>query len=394
VADGVQTTWGQSLPAPLLDLLRGAHPADDRSDTWPHASNSNGTLHPLTGAAGDLAASLCRLVGGADPLLGALALAALSDIDLPRARACVADLTSSGADLSNGTAAGHGLMAEVVAALDGQVIPPASRADNAGLTLIVLSQSEAQPPRSFNQDRVSIGGSPDNDVVIAGLAVAPHHAVICRSGLAVEVRRADPTAAFTIDGTGFAGDRTVIQSGARLGLLTDGVLGPVVVIEWAPNAADITLEPRSTLRKLLWLSQADIFRDVGLHALAELAGLARAWHCGRGTWLCRQGDASGELFVLATGTADVFVRHEGREQPTGQLRPGALVDDIGLITGAPHSVSVCISSATAHVVTINALRLRALMERDAGLSLAMLGAVATASPPEDGPPMMQLAEHA
>jgi hypothetical protein len=360
VAAGAQTTWARSLPESLLDLLRGAHATDQAPDAQ--------TFPAPRGAPDDLAASLAGIAAGADMILGALALVALSDINPPRARQVAAGLP-------RGVSPGHGLMAEVIKGLNGDSDHTVIDTETEGLTLFILSEPAGRQ-YSFNQDRISIGSLSDNDIVVEGLTVAPHHAVISRAGSEVAVWRADPGAAITLNGAAFVGDHAVIESGARLGLLTDVASGPVLVVEWAPNAAGITLEPLGILRKLLWLSQADIFRGTGLHAVAEIASLARVWRCGRGAWLCRSGDAAREILVLASGGADVFTPRAGRDERTGNLRSGALVDESGLVDGSPHGVSVCITSAAAHVLTINSLRLRGLMAQDAQLSLAILDAVA------------------
>ena len=369
VVAGARTTWAQTLPASLLDLSRGGQPTGRIADS---GVDGPGRPPSLVGAPDDLAAALSGMVAGADPVLGALALAALSGIDPPGAR----DVAAS---LSRNAASAHGLMAEVIQGLQGEAVRPDSNPDSEGpesegLTLFILTQPEGRH-YSFNQDRVSIGGCPTNDIVVAGPAVLPHHAVIRRTGSGIEVSRADPGAAITINGAGLVGDRAEIDWGARLGLLAAGTPGPVLVVEWPRETAGVTLEPLGLLPKLLWLSQADMFRATGLRALADIAAFARAWRCGEGAWLCRDGDGSRELVVLASGSADVFRSPDLGHVPSGKLGRGAFVDVAGLIFPSHHGVSVRISSPTANVLTINGLRLRGLMEQDARLSLAILGAV-------------------
>jgi CRP-like cAMP-binding protein len=125
-----------------------------------------------------------------------------------------------------------------------------------------------------------------------------------------------------------------------------------------------------------------MFRDAGLPALADVARLARTWRCGRGALLCRAGEASRELLVLAAGAAEVFTRRDKRDARSARIGPHALLDADALVVGSAHKISVRVSSAAAYVLTINGERLRALMERNASLSLTMFGAVAAAAAPE------------
>jgi hypothetical protein len=372
VAPGAQTTWAQSLPPSLLDLLRGSHPVDREGN-----SEIDGTQplviggRPLLGAPDDLASALAGIVVGADTVLGAVALVALSDIDPARAREVAAGLPPQ-------AVSAHDLMAEAVEGLIGGADRPELHPDAEGLTLFILSLPEGRQ-YSFVQDRVSIGSSPANDIVVEGPTIAPRHAVICRAGSEVKVTRADPGATIVVNGTAMGGDGAPIQSGARLQLSPEGAPGPVLVAEWALNAAGVLLEPTGHLRKLLWLSESEIFQTMGLHALANIADLARVWLCGGGTWLCRRGDPSRELLVLTSGAADVFTQRDEGGEPAGQLGRGALIDAVGMIDGTPHRVSVRISSAEAYVLTIDGLQLRGLMEQDSRLSFEIIGAMAAAS---------------
>ncbi|MBL0169048.1 MAG: FHA domain-containing protein [Propionivibrio sp.] len=63
---------------------------------------------------------------------------------------------------------------------------------------------------SFAKDYVTIGRSPDNDVVVIGQLVAPYHMAICRTGSRVEIRKCDPFQAFSLTDNG--ANRTACQS--------------------------------------------------------------------------------------------------------------------------------------------------------------------------------------
>jgi len=130
------------------------------------------------------------------------------------------------------------------------------------------------------------------------------------------------------------------------------------------------------MSKLLWLSQADVFRAVGLKELAEIAALTKVWRCGQGAWLCRAGEPSSDAFLLSAGAAETIVWREGVAEVVGRMSEGALVDDVGVITGHARTSAVRIQSSTARVLTINAVRLRRLMEQDSHVSLGLLQGVA------------------
>jgi hypothetical protein len=153
------------------------------------------------------------------------------------------------------------------------------------------------------------------------------------------------------------------------GKAAEGTTAP----EQAQHGAGYVVEKRDALSKLLGLSGTSIFGQLELNALAEIAASAEVRRYNGGTWLCCAGEPSSDAFLLASGTADVL--SAGDEALIRTLDAGAIIGELGVITGRPRTVSVRIASP-ASVVTINGERLRWIMENDASVSLGMLSVVA------------------
>ncbi|MBK7423079.1 MAG: cyclic nucleotide-binding domain-containing protein [Propionivibrio sp.] len=221
-----------------------------------------------------------------------------------------------------------------------------------------------------------VGRSPDNDVVVIGQLVAPYHMAICRTGSRVEIRKCDPFSGVFVNGQRSESDSLPIETGARLSFLPANKSGPLIVVEWKPQSADFMLESHDTVTRLLWLSRATIFRNLALASLAEIAAATEVRRYSQGEWLCHAGDAAADAFLLQAGSADILATRGGQDVVIGALHDGAIVGELGVITGRPRSASVRISSPVARILTINGERLRWLMESDASVSLGVLSVVA------------------
>jgi CRP-like cAMP-binding protein len=167
-----------------------------------------------------------------------------------------------------------------------------------------------------------------------------------------------------------------VESGARLSFLPTHQQGPVLVIEWANPSTDYTIESHDTVTKLLWLSSASIFRELDLGSLTEIAASVEIRRYAKDVWLCHAGEAAKDAFLLQAGSADVLIERDGQTSLIGKLQEGALIGELGVITGRPRVASARISSPMARVLTIQGERLRALMERDSTVSMSMLTVVA------------------
>jgi hypothetical protein len=142
------------------------------------------------------------------------------------------------------------------------------------------------------------------------------------------------------------------------------------------SGVEFAVETYDAMTKLLWLSRANIFRNLELNALAEIAASAEIRRYREGAWLCRAGDASSDAFLLLSGAADVISTGSGHDTVIRTLETGAMVGELGVITGRPRSVSLRIKPPFSRILTVNGERLRWIMENDAGVSLGILSVVA------------------
>lgn len=363
VSSGGRVTWADTLDAALARLLRGGPREED-------ASGTGADYRAVIQQGGDLAGNLKQMAQAEDPLVGALALTAISYLDLGLARQMAAEL-----ERQEGKR--HWLMGEVIDGLMGKPVGVGAAASSHVFSLTTACVNRGRQTQSFAKDYVTIGRSPDNDIAILSQSVSPYHLALTRESGHVQLRLVDPFAVVYLDGERVEGDRAEIQSGARITFLPPDQPGSLVVAEWASGSQDYSLEGLDTVSKLLWLSRANIFRDLDLGALAEIAAAAEIRRYGAGAWLCRAGDPSSDAFLLQKGEADVLVDKEGQEIRVRTLTDGALIGELGVITGKPRTASIRISSSAARILTINGERLRWLMERDASVSMNMLSVVST-----------------
>jgi NTE family protein len=90
------------------------------------------------------------------------------------------------------------------------------------------------------------------------------------------------------------------------------------------------------------LQQITLFHDLPEEDLARLAGRLRVRHAPRGTVICRQGESSDAMYILASGQVKVVA--EGTPPRTlDALGPGAVFGELALLTGAPRSATVVVS---------------------------------------------------
>jgi pSer/pThr/pTyr-binding forkhead associated (FHA) protein len=369
VSTGARVTWAESLNAQLVNLLRGS-PLDDASTNSETGEfRSQISFRSAIEKGTELIANLRRVAMSDDQLIGALALTAISYLDLGLAR-------QTGEEIRRKGTSTHWLMAEAIAGLSGVRDDTGLKTATTGFTLTVASPNSGKQTLSFAKDYVTVGRSPDNDVVVIGQVVAPYHVAICRTGSRVEIRKCDPFSGVYVNGQRSESDSLPIETGARLSFLPANQSGSLIVVEWKPQSADFMLESHDAVTRLLWLSSATIFHNLELASLAEIAAATEVRRYSQGQWLCQAGDAATDAFLLQAGCADILATRDGQDVVIGALHEAAIVGELGVVTGRPRTASVRISSPVARILTINGERLRWLMESDASVSLGVLSVVA------------------
>ena len=365
VTSGTRVTWANSLDAYLVNLLRGSRELD--GDSVLKLEDSG--FHSVIEKGGELALNLKRTVATEDPLVGALALTAISYLDLGLAQQIASEIER------HDTSAPR-LMTDVIDGLIGKSSTKVAGTPDQTFTITLATPNNGQQVLSFMKDHVTVGRAADNDVAIFGQVISPYHLTISRQGQKVQVRRTDHFSSLFVNGVALEGDMVAVESGARLSFLPTHQQGPVLVIEWANPSTDYTIESHDTVTKLLWLSSASIFRELDLGSLTEIAASVEIRRYAKDVWLCHAGEAAKDAFLLQAGSADVLIERDGQTSLIGKLQEGALIGELGVITGRPRVASARISSPMARVLTIQGERLRALMERDSTVSMSMLTVVA------------------
>jgi CRP/FNR family cyclic AMP-dependent transcriptional regulator len=97
------------------------------------------------------------------------------------------------------------------------------------------------------------------------------------------------------------------------------------------------------------LSQVDIFAGIPADRSEWVAELGQLRGFGKGCAITRQGDPNGSLHVILHGFVRIESAHRHLTRPLvrGELSPGAVVGDMGLLDGRPR-----LASATAIQYTI------------------------------------------
>lgn len=122
----------------------------------------------------------------------------------------------------------------------------------------------------------------------------------------------------------------------RIEFASGKVVGGVSADE-EPKAAPTAARDSEELQAL---RAVPMFADVDLARLKLLAFTSERLHFNAGDILFRQGDASDTAYVLIAGNADVILETAGGPVPVSKVGRGAIVGEIGIITGAPRSATI------------------------------------------------------
>lgn len=124
-----------------------------------------------------------------------------------------------------------------------------------------------------------------------------------------------------------------------------------------PHATVITtgfeIVPASTLSKLSWLIDIDLFLQMPLGALAGLARRGELRRYPSGASICQEGQRSDAMFLLLSGEADVFTNREEGVESLGRVSTGQTIGEMGVFTKKPRAATVVVSSETADVLAFS-----------------------------------------
>src|SRR5438128_11999042 len=84
-----------------------------------------------------------------------------------------------------------------------------------------------------------------------------------------------------------------------------------------------------------------VFEGIPADALAEMLDLLERQHYSPGAVVIAEGDAPGNIYIVAEGSAEVFiVDKHGEEHQVGRVGPGTTLGEMSLFTGQPAAGTV------------------------------------------------------
>lgn len=126
--------------------------------------------------------------------------------------------------------------------------------------------------------------------------------------------------------------------------------------------------------KIDLLGRLPLLENCTKKELAEIASIMVEAERAEGTYLTREGQAGGLMFVIVEGTADVVTGEgaaAGRRKVIGHLKAGDVVGELSLIDGETRSASVVATSAV-HVLEIARDDFQKLVHRSPKFVMALL----------------------
>lgn len=101
----------------------------------------------------------------------------------------------------------------------------------------------------------------------------------------------------------------------------------------------------STERIAQYMSNADIFKDVEISELIQLAEHARILYLPRKHLLIREGEVSDALYLIVQGVVDVFITDDsGQKKVINKIETAQLFGEIAALAGIPRIASVRLST--------------------------------------------------
>lgn len=131
----------------------------------------------------------------------------------------------------------------------------------------------------------------------------------------------------------------------------------------------------SKLSNLDLLRRVPLFSALTQEQACTLLGEVEKRRLARGAVLLRQGETSGELFVLLNGRARVVVAdNQGRQVILATLRGGDCVGEMSIIDQEPHSATVTMDVA-GDVLVLGSAAFSRCMAHNAGMAQAVMVAL-------------------
>jgi CRP-like cAMP-binding protein len=123
-------------------------------------------------------------------------------------------------------------------------------------------------------------------------------------------------------------------------------------VDQRPQSAGAGFEvmAASTITKLGWLIGVELFEEMPLSALTEVARQGELRRYPKGATICHEGERSDCMFLILSGSAEVFQGGNGARTPVGRIVSGQAVGEMGVFTRKPRAATVVADSAAAEVL--------------------------------------------
>ncbi|MCP4847034.1 MAG: cyclic nucleotide-binding domain-containing protein [Verrucomicrobiaceae bacterium] len=92
-----------------------------------------------------------------------------------------------------------------------------------------------------------------------------------------------------------------------------------------------------------WIRNSSAFTGAPAEAITQLSAAFTEKRAAAGTWIIREGDDDAALYLLASGSATVFVSNAGEQRYLGNISTGQLFGEISPLSSGRRMASVTAS---------------------------------------------------
>jgi CRP-like cAMP-binding protein len=106
-----------------------------------------------------------------------------------------------------------------------------------------------------------------------------------------------------------------------------------------------------SLDLILFLDKVDIFKNLSLEELGQIASIAETARFEAGETLFEPGDPGNHAYIIVSGKIDLFLEDDrGRRQILTHLMPGTCFGEMALLDGEPRSAGASIAEKSLLMV--------------------------------------------
>ncbi len=124
----------------------------------------------------------------------------------------------------------------------------------------------------------------------------------------------------------------------------------------------------STLERVFLLQGADFFRQVPMQELLAIAQLCQEVEFSKGEQFVSAGEEGDCLYIIATGSASIFVDGAGQ---IAESKQGDIIGEMAIISSGPRAAN-CLAQTDITALKITHADFWALMEENPAVTLSVL----------------------